>query len=321
MDLLTHSVACLLVFVLLYTLYKKSRDNFNKNELLPPDVPGAWPIIGHIHLLGDQVPLQRILAAIADKHGPIFTLWLGVHRTVVISDREALRECFTTYDKVLAGRPESSAGEHLGYNNAGFGFLSYGPYWRRIRKIVLSEVLSARRLEKFSHARVSEVETSIRELYSIVAGKQSPAAGDGSLDNSPVMINVGNWIEKLTLNLMVKMIAGKRYRTDDFKDDEAKRTRKAIVDFLTASGQSVLSDVIPIPLLRWIDIQGVIKSMKRIAAEMDAVISSWVDEHGERRSENDRDFIDVLLSSITDELSEYGHTSDTIIKATIAVCK
>nr|GMD20160.1 Cytochrome P450 82C4 [Ipomoea batatas] len=250
MDLLTYSVAWLLVFVLLSTIWKKSQSSSNNNGQLPPEVPGAWPIIGHMHLLlADQISLQRILAALANKHGPIFTLRLGMHRTVVITDRKALRECFTTHDKALAGRPESIAGEILGYNNAGFGFVSYGPYWRRIRKIVLSEVLSPRRLEKFGDARAAEVEASIGELYSTVTG-------DGRRNrrnNSPVRINV--------------------------------------------------------------DIGGSIKSMKRIAAEMDAIISGWIDEHAERRSESDRDFIDVLLSTVTDDLLEYGHT---IIKATIA---
>nr|GME03603.1 cytochrome P450 CYP82D47-like [Ipomoea batatas]GME09398.1 cytochrome P450 CYP82D47-like [Ipomoea batatas] len=313
MDLLTHIAAWLLLCALLYTLWKKSKPNSNRNRVLPPEIPGAWPIIGHLHLLGAQIPLARILAAIADKHGRIFSLWLGMHRAVVISDREFLKECFTTHDKALAGRPESTAGEYLGYNYAGFGFLSYGPYWRKIRKLVLSEVLSARRLEKFSHTRVSEVEICIRELHSAVIAAQSPATGEA-------MINISHWLEKLTLNLVVKMIAGKRYKTDGAEDEEAKRSRKAVTEFLSVSGQSVLSDVIPITLLRWVDFKGVIKSMKRIAAEMDAIIGCWIDEHGERASESEkeRDFIDVLLSLVSDDLLEYGHTKRTIIKATIA---
>lgn len=115
------------------------------------------------------------------------------------------------------------------------------------------------------------------------------------------------------------MIAGKRYRTDGEEDEEARRSRKAVTEFLSVSGQSVLSDVIPITLLRWVDIKGVIKSMKRIAAEMDAIIGGWIDEHGKRTAENERDFIDVLLSLVTDNLLEYGHSRRTIIKATIAV--
>ncbi|XP_019178644.1 PREDICTED: cytochrome P450 CYP82D47-like [Ipomoea nil] len=310
MDLLTHIAAWLLLSALLYTLWKKSQPNSNRNIVLPPEIPGAWPIIGHLHLLGVQIPLARILAAMTDKHGRIFSLWLGMHRAIVISDREFLKECFTTHDKALAGRPESSAGEYLGFNYAGFGLGSYGPYWRKIRKIVMSEVLSARRLEKFSHTRVSEVETCIRELHSAVIAAQSPATGEA-------MINMSHWLEKLTLNLIVKIIAGKRYKTAGVEDDEANRSRKAVTELLSLSGQAVVSDVIPVTLLRWVDIKGVIKSMKRVAAEMDAIIGAWIDEHGERAPENERDFIDVLLSVVTDDLLEYGHTKRTIIKATI----
>nr|GMD12257.1 cytochrome P450 CYP82D47-like [Ipomoea batatas] len=310
MDLLIHIASWLLLCALLYTLWKTSQPNSNRNRVLPPEIAGAWPIIGHLHLLRAQIPLARILAAIADKHGRIFSLWLGMHRVVVISDREFLKQCFTTHDKALAGRPESTAGEYLGYNYAGFGFLSYGPYWRKIRKLVLSEVLSARRLEKFSHSRVSEVEISIRELHAAVIAARSPATGEA-------MINISHWLETLTLNLIVKIIAGKRYKTHGLEDHEANQSRKAVTEFLTLSGQSVLSDMIPITLLRWVDIKGVIKSMKRIKAEMDVIIGSWIDEHCERASENERDFIDVLLSLVTDDLLEYGHTKRTIIKATI----
>nr|GLL30819.1 hypothetical protein VITISV_016031 [Ipomoea trifida] len=131
------------------------------------------------------------------------------------------------------------------------------------------------------------------------------------------MINISHWLETLTLNLIVKIIAGKRYKTHGLEDDEANRSRKAVTEFLTLSGQSVLSDMIPITLLKWVDIKGVIKSMKRIKAELDVIIGSWIDEHDERASENERDFVDVLLSLVSDDLLEYGHTKRTIIKATI----
>lgn len=68
-----------------------------------------------------------------------------------------LKECFTTNDKVLVGRPASNAGIYLGYNNAAFGFADYGPYWRNIRKLVLLEVLSSKRLEQFKRVRIIEV--------------------------------------------------------------------------------------------------------------------------------------------------------------------
>nr|GMD92017.1 cytochrome P450 82C4-like [Ipomoea batatas] len=127
--------------------------------------------------------------------------------------RQARPDLLSLAWHALAGRSESTTGEYLGYNYADFGFLSYGTYWRKIRKLVLSEVLSAWRLEKFSHTRVSEVEICIRELHSAVIAAQSPATGEA-------MINISHWLEKLTLNLMVKMIAGKRYKTEGVEDEE-----------------------------------------------------------------------------------------------------
>ncbi|KAG9137228.1 hypothetical protein Leryth_023365 [Lithospermum erythrorhizon] len=80
---------------------------------------------------------------------------------------------------------------------------------------------------------------------------------------------------------------------------------------------------IRLPLLSWLDIGGHVKSMKRIASELDVIIQSWIDEHIEKRRqlgrENDhdgQDFIDVLLSQIDDKIS-FGHPRDTIIKGTI----
>ena len=58
----------------------------------------------------------------ANKYGPIFTIWLGVHRTIVVSSWEIAKECFTTNDKAFANRPKALGLELLGYNYAMFGF-------------------------------------------------------------------------------------------------------------------------------------------------------------------------------------------------------
>lgn len=63
-----------------------------KTEEKPaPEPPGAWPLIGDLHLLGGQVPVCRTLGAMADKHGPVFTIQLGTKRALVISSWEAVK--------------------------------------------------------------------------------------------------------------------------------------------------------------------------------------------------------------------------------------
>ncbi|KAJ9687538.1 hypothetical protein PVL29_016143 [Vitis rotundifolia] len=82
----------------------------------------------------------------ANKPGPVFVIRLGMYRALVVSNHEAVKECFTTNDKVFASRTSSGLGEILGYNYAAFGFAPYGPLWREMRKLSLLEILSTRRL-------------------------------------------------------------------------------------------------------------------------------------------------------------------------------
>ncbi|KAI3760270.1 hypothetical protein L1987_50663 [Smallanthus sonchifolius] len=62
-----------------------------------------------------------------------------------------VKECFTTNERNFATRPNMAAGRYMNYDNAGFGMSPYGPYWREIRKMVVSELLTNQRLEKFKN--------------------------------------------------------------------------------------------------------------------------------------------------------------------------
>ncbi|XP_031101178.1 xanthotoxin 5-hydroxylase CYP82C4-like [Ipomoea triloba] len=290
-----------------------------KNKNLPPEVAGAWPILGHLPILdGQTIPLARILAGWADKYGPVFSIRLGIPRYMVVSSWEAVRDCFTGNDKVFAARPDALAGKYLGYNNARFSFSSYGPYWRKIRKLVVVELLSNRRLEKLKQYRIAEMESSIKELYSSVV------SGDG---NSPPVVDMDQWIGQLTLNLILKTIAGKRFRykadDDGAEHEEAQHIINTLKKFFVLVGKTALWDAVPFPLFKWVDFDGHINAMKRLHREVDDILQGWIDEHVQRRKSrsgpaDDRDFIDVMLSAIDDEFtSGHGYSRETIIKATV----
>jgi len=82
----------------------KRRTTNKKKTCDAPQAGGALPIIGHLHLLGSRQLTHKTLGAMADKYGPVFTLWLGSHRALVLSSWEMARECFTVHDKVLSTR-------------------------------------------------------------------------------------------------------------------------------------------------------------------------------------------------------------------------
>lgn len=131
-------------------------------------------------------------------------------------------------------------------------------------------------------------------------------------------------MEQLSLNMIMRMINGRRY-TETTRDEGSiggRSFREVAKEFMYISGQPILSDVIPFSPLRWIDFQGHIKSMKRISEELNIVCQRWIDEHIEAGPKvgRDQDFIDVMLSTVDDKLTRFGHKRETIIKATVLVC-
>lgn len=158
---------------------------------------------GYLHLLaGPQLP-HLALGALADKYGPLFSIRIGVHPALVVSSWEVAKELFTKYDVDISSRPKLTVGKLLGHNYANFGFSPYNAYWREMRKITASELLSNRRLELLKHVRATEVEGEIQEIYKIWTKKKN--------ESDQVLLEMKQWFGDLNLNVILMMIAGKRY--------------------------------------------------------------------------------------------------------------
>ncbi|XXG55712.1 hypothetical protein AAC387_Pa03g3316 [Persea americana] len=296
------------VFFSLYSLWQGKKKNV-ANTKQAPEPAGGLPIIGHLHLLGGGKPLYRVLGAMADKVGPVFLLRLGVIRVLVVSTCEAAKECFTTNDQALASRPTYAAGKYLGYDFALFGFSPYRPYWREMRKIATVELLSSRQLELLKHVRAAEIDVCMKELYSAWA----------SNGNRPVKVEMKQQFMDVSFNIVVMMIAGKRYFGKNIRgdEDEARRFQQGILEFFRLGGMILLSD--SLPFLKWLDLGGYESAMKKTAKEMDSIMGSWLEEHRRMRLSGDvegrEDFIHVMLSTLEGAKLSADYDQDSIFKA------
>ncbi|XP_071714099.1 LOW QUALITY PROTEIN: xanthotoxin 5-hydroxylase CYP82C4-like [Rutidosis leptorrhynchoides] len=299
----------LVIFILTYTYYKiRNKNNTKKVVNLKPPVPsGSLPFIGHLHFLRGQAPLARILGKIADDYGPIYSLRLGSRQALVVSSWQMVKECFTTNDKNFATRPYSAVSRHMVYDNTGFALAPYGPYWREMRKLVSSELFTSQRVEKFCHIRNSEVNDSIVDLFKLQSGGRAP------------VLNMSKWFENITFNIIIRVLAGKRFSEEGYNEDV--HVKEAITEGLYISGAFVVSDFFP--FLERIDIGGYVKAMKQVAKQVDGVIGKWLDEHIEKRKECDTDeegdFMDVMLSTLPEDAKMSGQGRETIIKSTTLV--
>ncbi|KAM3267242.1 cytochrome CYP82D47-like [Capsicum chacoense] len=122
------------------------------------------------------------------------------------------------------------------------------------------------------------------------------------------------------------MIDGKSYgrvEKGGNEEEEAERFKKALKDFMSIG--FVLWDAFPIPLFKWIDFQGHVKFMKRTFRDIDCVLQSWLDEHVKKRESvdfvngNEEDFIDFMLSMMSNEDFVDGYSRETTIEATALV--
>ncbi|GAV65136.1 p450 domain-containing protein [Cephalotus follicularis] len=297
-----HLLAVSSLFALVVFVSKKLWKTRSTGTTEAPEPRHAWPIIGHLHLLKGQNPAHQILAAMADTHGPIITIRLGMKRALVVSSWEGVKDCFRDNDTVFLNRPLSATLKHMGYNGALFGFGPAGPYWHAMRKAAILHILSSRQLELLKHVRASEVDIGIKDLYSMCSG------------SNKTLVDMGQWFYLVNMNTIFRMVASKRFSGND---RESQRCGRAIQEFFHLSGAFVISDVIP--YTEWLDLQGHVRSMKRIAKELDYFLSTWLEQHLQERRDGkvneDRDFIHVMLSMLANEDSMYGHKSEHIVKA------
>ncbi|KAG8383824.1 hypothetical protein BUALT_Bualt04G0054000 [Buddleja alternifolia] len=302
-----------------YLLWSKSANPKPHIYKAPPEAGGAWPFIGHLHLMvsGFYSNLPHInLAVVADKYGPVFTIRLGVHRALVVSSSEFAKELFTTCDAAVSSRPRLTGAKHLGYNFTMFALSPYGSYWTQMRKLVSAELLSSRRVELLKNVRVSETVQSVNELYRLWGEKK-----DGS---GRAMVEMKQWFGDLNLNVVLRMVAGKRFQGTSADAAEARQCREVMRNFFHLSGQFVVADALP--YLGWLDIGGYEKRMKEAAKEFDKLVGEWLVENREKEyfvegkaKAKANDFMAVMLSVVDGADFDGQHDADTIIKSTCGV--
>ncbi|GLU04176.1 hypothetical protein SLE2022_213370 [Rubroshorea leprosula] len=281
--------------VILFTaLYAITIHFLHKIRNLPPIPFPTLPIIGHLHLL--KKPLYRSLSKIANQHGPLLLLHFGSRRVLVVSSPEAAEECFTKNDIVFANRPHLLAGKHVGYNYTSLAWASYGDHWRNLRRISSIEILSTNRLQLLSGIRSDEIRLLVQKLFK----------------NQNQTVDMKSAFFELTLNVMMRMMARKRYHGDSVAEvEEAKRFRDLTTKTFLYGGATNMEDFLPV--LRWVS--NCEKRLVNLQEERDKFMQELVDECRRRLEDENKNsslpgaknktMIEVLLSLQKSEPHNY----------------
>ncbi|KAF8779736.1 hypothetical protein HU200_002321 [Digitaria exilis] len=245
---------------LLYKLFVSTKTSSGKARR--PPGPAPLPLLGNILDLHGEP--HHALARLAQTHGPVMSLRLGVTDAVVASSAAAARDALQRHDHALAGRSVTDAGRALGNHEHSVIWLpSTSAVWKRLRAVCTNRLFSARALDASRAAR----EEKARELA-------RPWTWGASC-----------------------FVRAQRRDVADMSSDRAQELEMLVRDTVEEACKPNLSDLFPV--LAKLDLQG----RRRRSAELigrfydffDGIIARRLSAGGGGGSGGKEDFLDVLL--------------------------
>ena len=104
------------------------------------------------------------------------------------------------------------------------------------------------------------------------------------LENENQTVNVKAMLFEITTNVMMRMIAGKRYYGGSMAEaEETVKFREIIADTLRLGDTTNVGDYLP--MLRWLGVKGMEKGLRELQRKRDRFMQSLIEEHRTRMAE------------------------------------
>ncbi|XP_057982263.1 cytochrome P450 93A3 [Malania oleifera] len=272
--------------LLIQSFIKKRSKSQAAPSVLHPPSPPALPIIGHLHVLSLNLP--KSFKNLASKYGPLMRINIGASACFVVSNAAVAKEILKTHDLSFASRPEFGSSDYSIYRGSRFLTAEYGTYWRFMRKICMTELLSASQLSRFIDVREQE----IMRLMEILVKRSG--AGE--------VCDLGAELMTMANNVVCRMAMSTRCTESA---DEAAEVRGLVKEILKLGGKLSLGEVLG-PLKKF-DLFGFGKRLRALLLQFDALVEGIMMEHEKKRIDGGRekkDMMDILLEIYRDETAE-----------------
>lgn len=267
----------------------------SKHGRLPPS-PMALPVIGHLHLI--RPPPHRAFDRIIARHGPLIYLRLGPStHCVVVGSADVARD-FLRFEASIPERPLTAVTRQLAYGSAGFAFAPYGPHWRFMKRLCMSELLGPRTVEQLRPVRDAE-------LAGVLRAVRAAAERGESVDMSRELIRMSN-------NAIMRMVASA------LPGDMAETARDCAKQVAELVGAFNVEDYVA--MCRGWDLQGIGRRTREVHARFDALLEVMIrakeearrDPHPRDKSRTTKDLLDILMDAAEDEAAEVRLTRENI---------
>ncbi|XP_075179693.1 cytochrome P450 2C8-like [Anomaloglossus baeobatrachus] len=250
-----------------------------KQKDLPPG-PTPLPFLGNM-LQISTLEMPQSFIKLSETYGPVYTIYLSVHRTIVLIGYDAVKEALVDCSDVFSDKVDTGAGEILSKD---FGVVaSSGERWKILRRFTLSTLRNFGMGKRSIEERIQEEARCLTEK--LMNDKDSPI--------NPIYI-----IQLAVSNVICSVVFGERFEYEDKKFLTLISQFNEIAElFNSTSGQLLftfpkLMSYIPGPHKRIITLMNNLKQF----------IKEITDTHRETLDENcPRDFIDCFLMKMEEE--------------------
>ncbi|KAF9605551.1 hypothetical protein IFM89_017570 [Coptis chinensis] len=175
------------------------------------------PIIRHLHFLGPI--LHRSFQNLSRRFGPLILLHIGASTCVVASSAAVVKEIIGTHENIFSSRPEFGLVDFYIYKESRFVTAEYGSYWRFMRKICMTKLLSGTQLNKCTDIRQQEIRRLLESLTkSYEEGKP---------------IDISSLVTTMTNNIICRIVMSTRCSDSC---DEAEEIKKFVKETLKLGG-------------------------------------------------------------------------------------
>ncbi|XP_039020515.1 phenylalanine N-monooxygenase CYP79D16-like [Hibiscus syriacus] len=302
-------------FVLRYLFKPQQQGKLQKAKQpsLPPG-PKPWPVLGNFPELiryKNKTSVSRwVHSFMKEMNTDIACIRLGNVHVIPVTCPEIGREFLKKQDAVFASRPLTMATDVLSKGHSTAIFAPLGDQWKKMRKVMVSEMLSKARHQWLYEKRVEEADNLVYYV-----NNQCRNSDEGGLVNLRVAAR------HYCANVTRKMLFNRRYfgegKADGGPGYEEEEYVEAIFTTLAHVYSFCISDYLPV--LRALDLEGHAKIMKEATRVMDKyhhpIVEDRIRQRRDGKKDEPHDLLDVLVS-LTDD-NDNPLLSTTEIKAEI----
>ncbi|XP_038974321.1 tyrosine N-monooxygenase-like [Phoenix dactylifera] len=265
-----------------------------KGRRLPPG-PAPWPIVGSLPTMLRHKPPFRWILGVAEGKDIICIRLGGVH-VVVVNSPDLGLEFLRKHDATFASRPLTMSSGHLGRGFVSVGVAPWGEQWKKMRRVVASELVSLSRLRWQSSARNEEADHVVKYVYNLCK------AGVATIALRPVArYYCGNVVRRMVFGVR-HFGEGGEYGGPGKEEVEYMETVFTVLSLIFALYAPDF-----MPSLRWLDVGGHEKMMKEAMSLIYKFHDPIIEERMERwrggketevggKKREVKDLLDILIT-------------------------